>query len=218
MKEQKKDLTSGALEALGIKKIFISQKKEIGEVLLNWEYANRYEILDEDGGMLGAIEEEKKSLAHAVFIRSWGRCRNYNITFYDNSHRHLMSIMRGFTFFGMSKVQVNDASGRPIGYIKRVFPPLIKRIYGVFDGKDHRLGLIKGSLFHPWTFKIYDMNEIDSGMICKKWSGALREVFTDADNFMLDTEGSTAGDTFKKIMLAAVIVIDFDFFESTANK
>ena len=52
------------------------------------------------------------------------------------------------------------------------------------------------------------------GKISKQWSGLLREVFTDADlfgiNFPVDLDVR-----MKAVLLGAVFLIDFNFFEKT---
>lgn len=199
-------------------KFMINQVKELGEILVDWEFANKYDIYDTRNKIIGQIREQKKSLAHAFFIRRWGKCRNYDITFYDNTGEQIMVISRPITFFGMSNVKVIDPMGRKLATIKRQFPPLIKRVYVVFDAVGSPAGFICGTLLHPWTFRVYDISEIEVAVIRKKWSGVFKEVFTDTDNFTIDIVSPLPDDNVKKIILAAAVMIDFDFFETSPNR
>ncbi|MBN2406369.1 MAG: hypothetical protein JXJ19_01620 [Elusimicrobia bacterium] len=198
-------------------KLIIKQKKHLGEVLIDWEFVNEYRILSEKGEDIGHIKEQKKSFAHAFFIRRWGSVRNYDIIFYDRFQKQMLMISRPLTFFGMSKVRVIDGSGRHIGTVKRVFPPFIRKRYLLFDGTGVPLAMIKGSLIRIWTFNIFDMQGIQVAGIYKKWSGLAKEIFTDADNFVADM-GNIRDDAFRKLILAASIVIDFDFFERRSDR
>ena len=51
-------------------------------------------------------------------------------------------------------------------------------------------------------------------VITKRWSGALREVFADADSFMIDYEQGTWSTDERAVIFAAALSIDFDFFEN----
>ena len=51
------------------------------------------------------------------------------------------------------------------------------------------------------------------GNITKKWSGLLKETFTDSDNFGI-TFPSDANTNQKSILLGAVFLIDFVHFEN----
>jgi hypothetical protein len=199
-------------------KLIVKQKKHLGEVFIDWEFANEYEIYDEKKKKLGRITEQKKSLAHAFFIRRMGNCRNYDITFCDNFENQLMIMSRPFTLFGLSKVTVIDASGKCIGTIKRQFPPLIKRRYMIFDSAGLPAAEIIGSIIHIWTFKIFDNQNQECAGIYKKWSGIGKELFTDADNFLIDMQNLPQKEELRKLILASSIIIDFDFFERSSNK
>ena len=49
--------------------------------------------------------------------------------------------------------------------------------------------------------------------IAKKWGGALREVFTNADAFLIDYGAANWKAHERAVIFAAAISIDFDFFE-----
>ena len=50
--------------------------------------------------------------------------------------------------------------------------------------------------------------------ISKKWGGALREVFSDADTFRIEFGTASWTEEQRAVLLAAAISIDFDFFEN----
>jgi len=55
------------------------------------------------------------------------------------------------------------------------------------------------------------------GEIKKKWSGLLKELFTDADNFGVSfPSGASAKE--KALILGATFLIDFLYFESSDDK
>jgi hypothetical protein len=70
---------------------------------------------------------------------------------------------------------------------------------------------LEGPFFKPWTFNIIK-NGMEQGKIVKKWSGAMKELFTNADNFGIKFPPDCDLNT-KAILLGAVFLIDFVHFE-----
>ena len=74
---------------------------------------------------------------------------------------------------------------------------------------------VSSPIWRIWTFPIKkDGTEV--AKIEKKWSGALTELFTDADNFKATFESSLKEDD-KKLIISAAIFIDLQYFEKKAN-
>lgn len=91
----------------------------------------------------------------------------------------------------------------------------MRRIYSVLDSSGRELFQLFGPILHPWTFEI-KKGDNEYGKITKKWSGLLKEGFTDADNF----GGSFPAEWGKKVkalFLGAVFLFDFVHFENTGN-
>ena len=51
-------------------------------------------------------------------------------------------------------------------------------------------------------------------LISKRWGGGLREIFTDADTFMVDFGNGIWTEEQRQVIFAAAMSIDFDFFEN----
>jgi hypothetical protein len=68
-----------------------------------------------------------------------------------------------------------------------------------------------GPLLKPWTFVIVK-DHIEVGTISKKWSGLMKEGFTDADNFKIVFPEEWNIES-KALLLGAVFLIDFVHFE-----
>ncbi len=98
-----------------------------------------------------------------------------------------------------------------MGSIQRRFS-VLRRIYSVSDASGQEMFQLFGPILHPWTFEIRK-NGMEYGKITKKWSGLLKEGFTDADNFGVSFP--TGGDiNVKSLVLGAVFLIDFVHFEN----
>lgn len=78
-------------------------------------------------------------------------------------------------------MEIMTAAGELIGYIQKQFS-VLKRVYSVFDSNHQEIYTISRPIWRPWTFEIYQGN-VEAGVISKKWSGLLKETFTNSDNF-----------------------------------
>ena len=62
------------------------------------------------------------------------------------------------------------------------------------------------------TFRLMFQGQ-EVGKISKKWGGALREMFTDADTFGVECDTQVPAE-IRKILLVATFLIDFTYFEN----
>ena len=52
-----------------------------------------------------------------------------------------------------------------------------------------------------------------AALIQKKWSGMLKEIFLDADNFMIEFKSESLTENERLIMLACSVFTDLQYFE-----
>lgn len=190
--------------------LMISQVKEWGEIITGFETQNKYVVSDEDGNVLYVAGEEGGSLLARWFLKA---LRPFTIELRDGEHRPVLQVQRPFRFF-FHRAEIRDAAGDPIGSVERRFA-FFRRKYAIFDGDGREIFQLFGPLLRPWTFRIMaDGGEI--GKITKKWSGLLKESFSDADNFALlyprDWDAR-----LKALLLGTVFLIDFVHFENTGK-
>ena len=95
--------------------------------------------------------------------------------------------------------------------MKRNFS-LLRRIYTVYGADGREAFQLFGPILHPWTFQIRSRGT-EVGKITKKWSGLLKESFTDADNFGVLFPADWPVER-KGLFLGAVFLIDFVHFEN----
>ena len=187
--------------------LVVSQKKEWGEIVSGFETKNRYVVLNELGNELYHAKEEGGSLLLRWFLKAF---RPFTIVLTKGDGQPALRVERPFRFF-FHEVDVRDARGKVLGTVVREFSWL-HRLFRVSDAQGKEICRLYGPLFHPWTFEIRQ-NEREVGKITKKWSGLLKEGFTDTDNFaaVLPPGMSTEA---KCVLLGAVFLIDFVYFEN----
>lgn len=188
----------------------VSQIKEWGEILSGFEGRNKYVVSDAGGNELFYAVEETGSVVARIFLKAY---RPFSIYVVDAGGEILLRIERPFRFY-FHTAKIFDGSGKLVGSLERKFS-ILQRIYSVLSPNGKQLFELLGSVFHPWTFKILEDGR-ERGMIQKKWTGLLKEGFTDADNFGV-TFPSDWPVELKTLALGTVLLIDFFHFENKSN-
>lgn len=110
--------------------------------------------------------------------------------------------------FLRKKITVLDGSGVPLGYFKsKIFT--IGGGFLVFSPDGQQFADVKGD-WKGWNFKFLDNAGQEMGLVTKKWAGFGKELFTSADNYIVEIKDGTANNA---LLLAAAIAIDTVFKE-----
>ncbi len=196
----------------GHSQLFIQQKKELAEILIDWETKNQYAIFDAQQTQLGLILERAGGAGDFIrraFLRSH---RPFDVRVTDAQGAHRLSLTRPF-FFLFSTLKIEDEHGRVLGNVRRRFGVIYKR-YDLLDATERVFASIKSPRWRLWTFPVAGADGHREATISKKWKGALREIFTDADTFSVDFGHFGWTTDERAVLLGAAISIDFDFFEN----
>jgi len=190
--------------------LVISQKKEWGEILTGFETKNKYVVLDSSGNELYVAVEEGGSMLLRWFLKAW---RPFEIHIRKFDQKPVIRVVRPFRFY-FHELYIYGENEILLGTIKRNFA-ILRRIYSVLDSSGKKIFQLFGPILHPWTFEIKDELK-EHGKITKKWSGLMKEGFTDADNFGVTFPRNWTIEQ-KAIFLGAVFLIDFVHFENQGN-
>jgi len=187
--------------------LVVNQKKEWGEIATGFETRNKYAISDVSGQPLYLAAEEAGSTLLRWFLKAQ---RPFTIAVLRQDGQPVLRVNRPFRFY-FHRVEVVDAQGQSLGAIERRFA-FLRRIYSVLDPSGTEIFQLYGPILHPWTFQI-KKEDVEYGQLTKKWSGLLKEGFTDADNFgvIFPREWDVK---LKALFLGAVFLIDFAHFEN----
>lgn len=119
----------------------------------------------------------------------------------------VLVLRRGMTLL-RARVEVLDAQGGSLGYMKSKVLSLGGGFH-VFSPDDRKVAEVKGD-WKGWNFKILDAAGREIGAVTKKWGGLGRELFTSADNYIIEVKDSSATNA---LVLAAGLAIDLVFKE-----
>jgi uncharacterized protein YxjI len=191
--------------------LFVRQRKEWAEILIDWESQNQYAVFDRDQRELGFVVEKAGGFLDLLKRGLFRSHRPFEIGVFETGGALLFHLSRAF-FFIFSSLSVEDDHCRSLGRVERRFG-LLHRNYDLHDDAGQRFARIRGPRWRIWTFPVSDERGQKEALISKRWSGGFRELFSDADTFMIDFCGGDWSEVQRIVIFAAAISIDFDFFE-----
>ncbi|XP_023680219.1 phospholipid scramblase 1-like [Paramormyrops kingsleyae] len=202
-----------------IDQLLIHQKVDLTEVILGWETNNKYQIKNSLGQHVFYAAEENSCCNRSCC----GSMRSFVLHVQDNFGQQILTITRPLMCSScccpccLQKLEVQAPPGVPIGYVVQNWHPYLPKFTILNQEKDPVLKIVGPC----WSckccvdvnFEVMSLDETEMvGRISKQWTGALREIYTDANSFgisfPLDLDVK-----MKAVLLGACFLIDFMFFE-----
>ena len=169
--------------------------------------ANNFDIYDPATGeiILECREDHLGTFTKIFRFTKYKRVTPFDIRIKTPDGRTIVRVTRGISFF-LSKVTVYDQYDQVIGKLKQKLFSL-GGAFTVLDPNDLPVCQLKGK-WTGWNFKFIS-GERELAHVTKKWSGIGKELFTSADNYILEISSSVAPDDIvRKLIIAAVMCID----------
>lgn len=169
--------------------------------------ANSFDILDPNSGepLLLCREPKLGIITKLLRFTDWKRLTPFNIEVQLPNGRPIITIKRGVSLF-LSKVEVFDENNQKIGGFKQKFFSL-GGAFSVLGENDQPLCDLKGK-WTSWEFKFLT-GTTELATVTKKWAGLGKELFTSADNYVLEISEEVPPDQpVRQLILAAVLCID----------
>nr|XP_057924165.1 phospholipid scramblase 2-like [Doryrhamphus excisus] len=206
-----------------IDQILIHQKVELLEAFIGFESNNQYEIKNSLGQKIYKAKEKNDCCTR----NCCGSLRSFDMKIKDNSDREVIRLVRPFRCVScwcpccLQELEVQAPPGTTVGYVKQDWHPFVPR-FSIQDANKETVLKLEGPCFAcnccgDVSFELKSKNGGQPvGRITKQWSGLLKEVFTDTDNFgiqfPLDMDVK-----MKAVLLGACFLIDFMFFEKVGE-
>ena len=169
--------------------------------------ANNYDIYDPDTGqiIIECREERMGFFTKLLRFTDYKRMTPFNIQLRTPDGQPVLSVKRGVSFF-LSRVSVLDEADRVVGGFKQKLFSL-GGAFTVLGANDEPLCQLKGK-WTGWDFRfIHD--GVEFAHVTKKWSGIGKELFTSADNYVLQIADNVPEDNpIRLLILGAVMCID----------
>ena len=170
-----------------------------------WTVANSYRILGEDGQQMGAIQENLPAIRLILSFFVSKKNLPFTLHLQDAAGNIMATIEKKFSFF-TATIEIKDSDGTKIGTIKQKFT-LLKPSYEVYDANNQLIGTITGDWL-AWDFKILDNNQNELATISKKWNGAMKELFTDSDKYVISVSPQVTDERMRMALISASAVVD----------
>ncbi len=170
--------------------------------------ANNYDVLDPETGqiMLECREDKLGLLTRLLRFTDMKRATRFDIRIRTPDGQTVLRITRGFSLW-RSKVSVLDENDRRIGGFRQKMLA-IGGAFTVLDDHDRPICTLKGK-WTGWDFRFLDLSGAELAHVTKKWAGIGKELFTTADNYVLEIAENVPPDTLaRQLIMAAVMCID----------
>jgi uncharacterized protein YxjI len=168
--------------------------------------SNNYDILDpETGEILIECREDIGWITKVFRFTEYKRMTPFNVKLTTPDGMPILSVKRGISFI-LSKVQVLDDQGQPLGGFKQKLFSIGGK-FDVLDTSEQVVCTLKGK-WTSWDFS-FRAGEQELASVTKKWAGLGRELFTSADNYILQINPTIAPDhPVRGLIMGAVMCID----------
>lgn len=209
-----------------IDQILVKQQIDIMELITNWEQENKYRLLNTAGQQIYFAKEESDTCQRQCCRAA----RSFTMHITDNAGMEVIRLQREFKCSSpcfacldccAHIVAIEAPVGQTIGYVKQKCGLVPK--YSILDAEHVEIMVIEGPCcMCPCTDVDFNITSAkdgvsDCGKITKQWGHAMQELFTSADNFGIQFP-MDLDVKVKAVMIGAVFLIDFMYFEQPANQ
>jgi uncharacterized protein YxjI len=170
--------------------------------------ANSFDIIDPESKQTVLLcQEENLGFFTKIFrFTDYKRMTPFNMEIKTPEGVRILTVRRGVSFF-LSSVEVLDERNQLIGKFKQKFFSIGGK-FEVLDGSERPLCMLKGK-WTSWDFKFVANDGKEFASVTKRWSGIGKELFTSADNYILQISNDVpANHPLRLLILAAVMCID----------
>ncbi|MEQ9408423.1 MAG: phospholipid scramblase-related protein [Fuerstiella sp.] len=169
--------------------------------------ANHYDIFDPETGeeIIHCREDRLGPITKLLRFTDYKTMTPFHVDVRTPSGDPILSVRRGISLF-LSKVDVLDEEDERIGGFRQKMFSLGGAFRVLGDG-DQELCTLKGK-WTGWDFR-FVAGTTELASVSKKWAGLGKELFTSADNYVLQISDDVPPDNpVRQLIMAAVMCID----------
>ncbi|QDU30200.1 Scramblase [Anatilimnocola aggregata] len=169
--------------------------------------ANNYDVIDPTNNqvILNCREEKLGFFTKMLRFSDYKRMTPFEVVIRTPDGAPVLTVKRGVSLF-LSKVDVlNESNQRVGGFKQKLFS--IGGAFSVLGSNDQVVCELKGK-WTSWEFS-FKSGDFELAKVSKKWAGFGKELFTSADNYMLQISDQVPADNpVRLLILGAVMCID----------
>jgi uncharacterized protein YxjI len=169
---------------------------------------NSFDVFDPESSalILQCREENLGTFTKMFRFTEYKKMTPFDIDIKTSTGETILTVRRDVSWF-LSTVEVLDEQKRLIGKFKQKFFSIGGK-FEVLDTSERVLCTLKGS-WTSWDFKFVSNDGKEFATVTKKWNGLGKELFTSADNYILQINPQVPADNpLRMLIMAAVMCID----------
>lgn len=173
---------------------------------------DRYDIIDPESGQVVAnVAENLSGWKKYLRLLVKKALLPTTVEVKDLNGNVLYSIKKSPTFL-RAKVTMHTADGAELGFMcSRILS--IGGAFDVYRDEQTKVAEIKGK-WTGWDFNYTDTNGNQLGQITKQWAGIGKELFTNADTYIITVDPSIAGnEQMVALLILGGLAVDVVFKE-----
>jgi hypothetical protein len=194
--------------------LVINQKAKL------FERKAEYSVFDQQGRKVGAVRQFGTSMSRLAVGRDSATKR---LQIMDGNGRPALTLTRPATVW-KSKVVVSRDDGTPVGLIAQDTLGLLGEFLGGrfnirfrMEANGEQVGTINAESWQAWDFSIQDAGGVEIARITKTWAGFSKEMFTKADNYVLEIHRPLE-DPLLSLVVSAALVVDTVLKQDSDNQ
>lgn len=192
-------------------KFFETNEYFIDQKVNYFKFEVEYKVFNKEAVQIGLIRQ-RLSAGHKVLRVFLGKAAMpFLLEVVDMEGNTIAVIKRGWTWL-MSEITILDGNHNTLGFIKQKWS-FFKPTFHIMDATKAKIAEIKGD-WRAWNFVINEPDGTAIGSINKKWAGAMKELFTDADKYNVSIKEEYQENTDKIVVVSTAITIDMVLKES----
>lgn len=170
------------------------------------EMANEYAVFDQHGRQLGSVAQIGQSaLKKAVrFFASVDQFMTHRLEVRDANHQPVLYLTRPAKVV-KSKIIVQRPDGNEIGQIQQ--DNVFGKIRFSFLVNGQQIGGIQAENWRAWNFAVLDHAGAEIARITKTWEGFAKNMFTTADNYVVQIHRQLQ-DPLASMVVASALTVD----------
>jgi uncharacterized protein YxjI len=179
----------------------------IKEHVALFKASSNYDVYDPQTGavIMCCREPGLGMITKALRFTDYKRMTPFDVRITKPTGELLIQVKRGFSLF-LSNVRVYDGAGELLGGFKqKLFS--IGGSFTVLNAAGEPVCELKGK-WTGWDFR-FQSGGLELARVTKQWNGIGKELFTSADNYVLEIDDNVPpSGSIRKLILAAVMTID----------
>ena len=170
------------------------------------ELRNQYSVFDKNGQRIASVNEIGQGALRKLvrLFTKWDQFLTHRLEITDPQNRVIMRLVRPSKVF-KSRVIVSGADGAELGQIVQM--NVFGKIRFDLTTGGRTVGRIQAENWRAWNFRIEDEAGTEIARITKTWEGALKTMFTTADNYVVQIH-TVLPQPLNSLVVASALSID----------